>query len=75
MDANELMILKKRIDTAKTEVAEFEGKKKHVLQELKDDWSVSTIPQAKKKLEEMNKTITKLETELDKLVIEIEKIL
>jgi len=72
MDTDELMALKKRIDAAKTEVAEFEGKKKHVLQELKDDWNVSTIPQAKKKLGEMRKNVNKLEDELDELVTKIE---
>ena len=72
MDANELMVLKKRIDTAKTEVAELEGKKKHVLQELKDDWNVSTVPQAKKKLGEMRKSADTLEDELDKLITKIE---
>lgn len=53
----ELLQIKKEIETAKTEIAQLSGQEKILLQRLKDDWDCSSLPEAKKKLRELEEGI------------------
>ena len=76
MTPEELLELKEKIDTSKTNVAELEGRKKQLNEDLKKNWKCDTLEQAEKKVDDMqedidekNKTInektTALEEQLD----------
>lgn len=62
MDKNSIKIidLKKRIDKAKTEIAELRGQKNQILGQLKDDWGLLTLKEVNDKLEELSDEIDSL---------------
>ena len=66
-----LLSIKKQIDDAKIEKAQIEGAIAQNMKRLKEDFGVSTLERAKKKLdklaEEEQELQTKLDTAIDKL--------
>ena len=71
MDEKKLLELKKKIDEAKTKLAELEGSRKHLMNELKTDWECSTLEQAQTKLAELEKESLKLSQNIQKGMEEI----
>ena len=71
MTEKELLNLKKQIEEAKTKVAELEGTRKHLMKELKDDWSCNSVEEAEKKLNKMESDLDKLRTQIDKGIEEL----
>lgn len=68
MDQHDLLDLKERIEKSKTKIAELNGQKKLLLTQLKDNFECSDLVAAKKKLEQFNKDIDKLDTLIEKAV-------
>jgi septal ring factor EnvC (AmiA/AmiB activator) len=73
MDETRLFELKQEIDEAKEEVGELKGKKKLLLEQLKEQWGCASIDQAAKKMEEFSKQIQKLETSIETGLKELEE--
>jgi len=65
MDEKQLLNLKKEIDLAKTKVAELNGEKKHLMQELKDIWKCATLGEGEKLLERMKNEIDRMNKEIE----------
>jgi len=60
MTAEELLELKEKIDASKTQVAELEGRKKHLYEELEKNWECKTLEQAEKKVNTMQEDIDEM---------------
>ena len=73
MNEAELLRLKEKIDSAKTQVAEFEGEKKSILASLLERFDCRTLKEAEAKVEKMQTEIDTAQAELDKGIAEIEK--
>jgi len=73
MKEKELLKLKEKINKAKAEVAELTGRKNYLIQTLTDKWDCSTMQEARKKLEQMEKEIAKLERDIEAKVVKIEE--
>lgn len=71
MTENELLDLKKQIEEAKTQVAELEGTRKHLMKELKDDWGCGSVEEAEKKLNTMESDLDKLRDKINKGIEEL----
>jgi hypothetical protein len=65
MDERELLNLKKKVDQAKTAVAELTGQKNYLAEELKTTWKCKSIPEAEKMLIKMEKELDVTRTELE----------
>ena len=64
LDEQQLLDLKKQIEQAKTQVAELQGSRKHLMKELKDDWGCTTIEEAEKKLKKLQKELEQLQNKI-----------
>ena len=73
MNEQQLLDLKHQIDEAKTNATELTGQQKSLMDRLKKDWNCTTTVQAEKKLTELEKKITQLNTSIDKGVKELEE--
>ncbi len=73
MNKQDLLELKEEIDSAKEKTAELTGRQKELMKELKDDWECDTIPQAEKKIEEMETEVEQINEKIKKGVEELEK--
>ena len=73
MEKEDLIKLKKQIDTAKTKVSELKGRQQHLMEQLKKDWKCSTVEDAKQKAEEMEAEITKLDKQIEKGIKELKE--
>jgi uncharacterized protein YaaN involved in tellurite resistance len=62
----ELLILKSKIDDAKSSLASLKGKLQYVNQQLSEEWGCSTIEEAYKKLKTMDKEIASLTIKIEK---------
>ena len=69
----ELLELKKQIDTAKTTVSELTGKQSAQMEELEKTWGCTTIKQAKKKVEKMEGDIDNLDQQIKDGLKELEE--
>ena len=70
---DKLLGLKSEIDQAKTRVSELTGQKQGLMKELKDNWQCTTLKQAEKKAEELEKEISAMTGDIEKGVAEIEE--
>ena len=73
MTEKQLLDLKNRIEESKNSVAQLQGKANHFFQELKKNWGVNTMEQAKKKAAVMKKEIDKMEEEVNELMNKLEQ--
>ena len=73
MNEKDLLRVKEEIDSAKTELAELSGEKKHLMQELKDNWGCETLEEGQKLLIKMEEDIDKLDQEIKQGLVEIER--
>lgn len=64
MDEKELLDLKEDINEARDEVNRLEGRKDHLLSQLKEDWDCTSLKQAKAKLEKLKKETKKLSQQI-----------
>lgn len=69
----DLLDLKDKIEDAKNKRAELTGTNKHLLEQLKEDWNCSSIKQALKKEESIDKEIDKLEHSKSKGIQELKQ--
>lgn len=63
---SELARLKKGIDEAKGNVSKLEGREEELLRQLKTEYNLDSIDEAKKEVEKMKKQIAKKEEEIRK---------
>lgn len=73
MSDQELLNLKKSIESAKRKQSEVEGKKKSLLETLDKKFGYTTLQQAQKELSKMKIKITDLEKVKQKKVEELEQ--
>ena len=73
MDEKSLLRLKQRISDAETQAAQLDGQKQYLMESLKEQFDVSTIPAAKKKLEQLEEKIEFSKDALDLAMEEIEE--
>lgn len=69
----ELLNLKKSIDSAKRKQSESEGKKKALLETLEEKFGCKSIPQAQKKLTGIQTQVEELEREKQAKVEKLER--
>jgi len=71
MTEQDLLKLKQKIDDAKQQSSELKGQQTALMKQLKDDWKCSSIEEAEKLMEKMDKEIKtlneKIETGLEEL--------
>jgi hypothetical protein len=73
MNENELLNLKKKIDIAKSSVAELTGRKNYLMQELKETWQCKSIKEAQNLLDKFQADIKKISEALESAVIKIKE--
>ena len=73
MEKDQLIELKEQIDTAKQQVSQLEGRKDYLMQQLKEQWKCTTISAAEKKVKELEKEISDLDTQIQDGVKELEE--
>lgn len=74
MDAQQLEVLKKKIDAAKNKKARAEGALDNIKEQLKKEFQVNTLKEAQTKLDELNKDIEKDESRFKELTEELNEI-
>lgn len=60
MTAEDLLGLKKKIETAKEQLAQLKGQEIQLMSRLKEEWGCNTIAEAEKKLAAMGVEITNM---------------
>lgn len=73
MDKQKLLQLKEDIDQAKNKLAQLEGRKKYLAQQLKDDWNCKTPKEGKQKLQSMKEEMDNLDTQIQKGIEQLEE--
>ena len=61
----ELLDIKKKIDSAKTEKAQIEGALAQLMERLKSEFKLTSIEKAEKALEELKKEAANLQQDID----------
>ena len=70
---DKLLQLKAEIDEAKIKIAELNGKKESLMQDLKKNWNCTTLKQAEKKLVDLEGDVKDLSKQIEKGVAELEE--
>ena len=73
MTEADLYKLKEEIEKAKTAIANYEGRKQALLNQLKNDFGCTDIETARLKLKDMNEEFNKISNDIASNIIEIEK--
>lgn len=73
MNEKQLLELKNQIEETKAKMAELHGKEKHLLSELKDQYSCDSVMEAEGKLKALDKKIELLESQLESNLTKIEE--
>lgn len=73
MNERQLLDLKNKITEAKNTTAELKGHQSALLKQLKDDWECSSVEEAEKLMAKMDKEITSLNDNIEKLMKELEE--
>ena len=73
MNEAELLQLKEKIDSAKTQVAEYEGEKKSIIASLLEHFDCRTLKEAEAKAAKLQDEIDTAQAELDKGIADIEE--
>jgi predicted nucleic acid-binding Zn-ribbon protein len=69
----DLLDLKKDIDTAKTNTAQLEGQKKELMKQLKENWDCETIAEAEKKLKKLQTKYKETEEQIADGIAELQE--
>ena len=73
MNEQELLKLKKEIDSAKAEVQELTGERNYLLKELKDSWQCPTSKEAETMVKKMEIDCSDMKSKLNKLLESIKE--
>jgi len=73
LSEEELLELKEEINDAKTRASELTGQQKALLQQFKNEFGCRTVEEAKKKLAEMELSISSQEKRIAKSIGELEE--
>ena len=66
------MDLKEKIDLMKSEISSLKGKQELLMQQLNDQYGCTTIKQAEKKVETLQKDVDNLDQQIRKGIQELE---
>jgi DNA-binding FrmR family transcriptional regulator len=72
MTEQELLKLKKDVESAKTSVSELTGQKNAIEKQLKDEWQCKDITEAETMLKQMQDDIVKIDQKIEQKSKEIE---
>ena len=72
MTEDDLLKLKKKVETAKNTVSELKGQKTALMNQLKTDWGCSTIEAGEKKLKGLIKEVETLSQQIDENIEELQ---
>jgi hypothetical protein len=75
MTEKDLIELKNKIRTAKSKLDRLEGQKEHLVGELKNKWDCTSVKDAKKKIQDMQDDVERLQTKIDEGTKELEELL
>ena len=73
MNEAELLQLKEKIDSAKTQVAEYEGEKKSIIASLLEHFDCRTLKEAEAKATKLQDEIDNMQLDLEGGIAEIEE--
>jgi predicted nucleic acid-binding Zn-ribbon protein len=73
LNEQDLLRLKREVEEAKTKVAELTGQKNSLMKRLSDEWKCTTIEQAEKKLDSIDREIEQLKSKKEELVNKLEQ--
>jgi seryl-tRNA synthetase len=72
MKTSDLVKLKEKIETFKTEVSELKGKRSEMLSRLKKDYGCKNLESARKKVASLKVEVKELEEELERGMDQLE---
>ena len=75
MTDRDLFKLKENIVDAKNRLAELKGQRKALITQLKEEWGVTSIEEADKKLKALERNIVSLQEERDKGILSLKKMM
>lgn len=75
MTDRDLFKLKENIEDAKNRLAELKGQRKALITQLKEEWGVTSIEEADKKLKALERNIVSLQEERDKGILSLKKMM
>jgi DNA-binding FrmR family transcriptional regulator len=64
MTEKDLLELKEKIKEANEKFLQFKGQREALLQQLNEDWECTTIKQAQTKIDDIEKELTKINSEI-----------
>jgi DNA-binding FrmR family transcriptional regulator len=64
MTEKDLLELKEKIKEANEKFLQLKGQREALLQQLKEDWECTTIKQAQTKIDDIEKELTKINSEI-----------
>jgi DNA-binding FrmR family transcriptional regulator len=64
MAEKDLLELKEKIKEANEKFLQFKGQREALLQQLNEDWECTTIKQAQTKIDDIEKELTKINSEI-----------
>lgn len=64
MTEKDLLELKEEIKEANEKFLQFKGQREALLQQLNEDWECTTIKQAQTKIDDIEKELTKINSEI-----------
>ena len=73
MNEQDLLQLKREIDSAKSEISELKGSKKQLMKDLKEQWDCDSLEEAEKAHQKLGVEIEKLSTQIEEGVKELNK--
>lgn len=73
MDKQELLDLKEEIDDAKNKVNRLEGRKEHLMQQLKEEWDCESIEEARQVLKELKEDIKDKQEQINETTDELKE--
>jgi predicted nucleic acid-binding Zn-ribbon protein len=73
MKEQDLLQLKRKVETAKQNVSELRGQQTAVMKQLKDEYGCKTIEEAEEKVKTLNTKVTKINNRIDEGVVELKE--
>jgi len=73
MNKQGLLDLREDIDEAKDKVNRLEGRKEHLLQQLKEDWDCDSIEEAKQLLQDLKQEVEEMEQKIKEAIQELKE--
>jgi len=73
MNEKELLKLKEEIDEAEDELKDLRAKQKYLLEELKNNWDLNSIEEAKELLDELTNDIKTMNKKIEKGIKDVQE--